>query len=349
MVGHDQAVEVLEDPERFTSWWGTRPQVRRPPQAHRPLHNLDPPEHTALRGLASRALERDGLAAAARRARDCAARLVEAGRSRGSWDVARVLAPGIATALVGDWLGLPESLWPRLWDLTAKTHESGAARLSAPPGAGAVRRRLAFEAKSALFDFFEQALAESKGGALALWRDGSGMDTTAVVSLATLASEAGLQTTADAICGAIDILLDLPECRDIPFEGRQTRSMIVEECLRLHSPIIHFARRSVGRTVLGGVPIPADTQVIVWFGAVNRDPAHFHNPHTFDPSRRPNPHLAFGVGPHRCLGAPLARRGLEVGLEAIWPLLGEVVREGASLRRASSFTAGFDGLRLHRA
>ena len=81
----------------------------------------------------------------------------------------------------------------------------------------------------------------------------------------------------------------------------------------------------------------AGAQVVVWFVAVNRDSFVFANPHELDLAREPNPHLAFGAGPHRCPGASIARLALRVVLERF----SSVTLAGEPVRRRSPFLNGF--------
>ncbi|RNL79636.1 cytochrome P450 [Nocardioides marmorisolisilvae] len=91
----------------------------------------------------------------------------------------------------------------------------------------------------------------------------------------------------------------------------------VEEMLRFASST-PYNRRSATRTHhLGGETIAAGDKVTVWWASANRDEAVFARPDVFDPTRNPNPHLAFGRGGHFCLGAPLARLEMTLVLEAL--------------------------------
>jgi len=110
---------------------------------------------------------------------------------------------------------------------------------------------------------------------------------------------------------------------------------VVEEGLRFDSPIQFAARVPVEDVSLGGRVLEAGTPVVTLLGAANRDPARFPEPDAFSPERHPNPHLAFGAGSHRCLGAGLARL-VSLRALAVVPgitLAGEPVRHGAFVPR----------------
>jgi len=106
-------------------------------------------------------------------------------------------------------------------------------------------------------------------------------------------------------------------------------AVAVEEFIRWVSPIHNMCRVAVRDYDIGGVTIRAGQQVVLLYGSANRDPAHFHDPERFDVTRRPNDHLAFGVGTHFCLGAGLARLEIRVFFE-------ELVRRVESMRALSA-------------
>lgn len=145
-----------------------------------------------------------------------------------------------------------------------------------------------------------------------------------------------LPSLVDALGGAIVDLVAHP--------GLVPSDALVEELLRRASPSTQFARRATTEAVLGGARIAAGDQIVLWFVAANRDPRVFREPDRLVPDRAPNPHVAFGVGPHRCLGAQLARRVLRVFVEAFdgWSAAGPPVR------RASSYLHGYERVLLRR-
>jgi cytochrome P450 len=117
---------------------------------------------------------------------------------------------------------------------------------------------------------------------------------------------AGNETTRNALSGAVIALHEHalwawlaahPEHLDVA----------VDELLRHVSPVQQFRRTATRDLELGDQQVRAGDKVVIWFGAANRDPEVFDDPHRLDLQRVPNPHLAFGVGPHFCLGSHLAR------------------------------------------
>jgi cytochrome P450 len=105
----------------------------------------------------------------------------------------------------------------------------------------------------------------------------------------------------------------------------------VEEALRWASPTNHLMRRTLTRVQVAGQWLDDGELVCAWVGSANRDDTVFADPYTFDPARSPNPHLAFGVGAHRCIGGPAAQVVLAVLLEELvatcagFEIAGEVV------------------------
>jgi cytochrome P450 len=92
----------------------------------------------------------------------------------------------------------------------------------------------------------------------------------------------------------------------------------IEEVLRFDSSVIAWRRRTTGAVEIGGVPVPADANLLLLLGSANRDPAVFEDPEHFD-IHRPNAkeHLSLGFGAHYCLGAPLARLEARIVLEEL--------------------------------
>ncbi len=134
----------------------------------------------------------------------------------------------------------------------------------------------------------------------------------------TLLVVAGNETTRNAITHGLLAFQEFPDQWELLRRHPELLSSAVDEILRYGSPVRLFRRTATEDLELGGAHIRAGEKVTLWYTAGNRDPEVFDDPHRFDITRTPNPHLAFGAGgAHYCLGANLAKLELEVMFEAI--------------------------------
>ncbi|HUS62040.1 MAG TPA: cytochrome P450, partial [Acidimicrobiales bacterium] len=128
-------------------------------------------------------------------------------------------------------------------------------------------------------------------------------------SFMLLLSVAGNETTRNTTSWGMAALMDHPEqYAALRADPGNLLDNAIEEMLRWASPVYHFRRTAVHDTQLGGIDIPAGDKVVLWYISANRDEDVFDDPFTFDITRTPNEHVAFGGGGlHFCLGANLAR------------------------------------------
>jgi cytochrome P450 len=115
----------------------------------------------------------------------------------------------------------------------------------------------------------------------------------------------------------------------------------VEEALRWASPVNHFLRYATSDVELSGTPISAGDAVVVWLGAANRDDRAFPDASTFDIRRKPNKHLAFGAGPHYCVGHSVARVTLRVLFAELLARFEDFRLAGQPERLVSNFVSGY--------
>jgi len=134
-----------------------------------------------------------------------------------------------------------------------------------------------------------------------------------VIAIAYVVLVAGNETTVNLLSSVMLMLLQDPALMSRVRADRALVPGVVEEALRLNSPVQGFPRLVTRETQIGGVTVPAGAQVMLMIGAANRDPAYFASPDDvdLDPEHQ-QAHLAFGKGAHFCLGATLSR--LEAGL-----------------------------------
>src|SRR5579862_2549710 len=138
-----------------------------------------------------------------------------------------------------------------------------------------------------------------------------------VAAVCALLLTAGNVTTTNLLGNLLGLLADHA---DVYAQVRADRTLVpavVEEALRLESPVQWLYRRTTRDARLGGVTIPSGASVIVYFGAANRDPNAYPSPDAFDLDNRATRHAGFGHGIHFCLGAPLARIETELALNGI--------------------------------
>jgi len=129
---------------------------------------------------------------------------------------------------------------------------------------------------------------------------------------------AGNDTTRNSLSGTLRLLTQFPDQKHALIEDPKLIPKMLQESLRMTSPVVHMRRTTKSETELAGQKIAADEKLILWYGAANRDPDVFENPDVFD-ILRPNAakHFAFGHGPHKCLGSRVAQLQLGLAYEKI--------------------------------
>jgi cytochrome P450 len=131
---------------------------------------------------------------------------------------------------------------------------------------------------------------------------------------------AGSETTTNVLSKAVIALLTHPDQLRLVRDGRATWQDVIEETLRVESPIAQLPFRFTTEQVeIAGVTIPKGDPVLIGFAAAGRDPErHGESADSFDITRTDKEHLSFGYGVHHCLGAPLARLEAAIGLPALF-------------------------------
>ena len=213
-----------------------------------------------------------------------------------------------------------------------------------PDYGGTVQDFLA--AKDALFAYGRQVIAEKRADpgddfiSRVVHADvgGTPMDDERVAMLWYLFLVAANETTRSTLSGAVENLTLFPDQRELLQSDVDAHLPgFIEETLRMNNAVIHFRRTATVDTELNGVEIKAGEKLLLWYPSGNRDEAVFHRPDTFDLTRSPNLHLAFGVGPHFCLGARLGRLSVAVTLTELLRRLPDIAVDGEVQRARSTF------------
>jgi len=182
---------------------------------------------------------------------------------------------------------------------------------------------------------------------LCLGENGDALALDEVLATCILLLIAGHETTANLIGNGVLLLMEHPDQLQLLPRDPALINPAIEEMLRFESPGKIVGRTSLIDRQLGGCTIRAGQRVIVLLGAANRDPAQFPDPERFDITRAPAAHLAFGGGPHFCLGAALSRAEAQETLRQLLPRLTEwrLAPEAPAWRVSDTFRA-LEKLRL---
>ena len=173
------------------------------------------------------------------------------------------------------------------------------------------------EFKAYLMGLYEERLKQPRDDMMSWLMEVQRNDATLtpddVVYSCMLILNAGHETTQVMIGNTVAALLQNGQWERLVAQPQLVKTAI-EECLRFNGPMKGTMRAAAEDMVVGGVDVKKGDRVMLLMAAANRDPAQFANPEHLDIARNPNPHLAFGHGIHFCLGAPLARLEVEIGL-----------------------------------
>jgi len=317
LTRYDDCVMVLRDP-RFgragfegllESVYGNTVEQGRLPTS---MLFRDPPDHTRLRGLVSRAFTPRVVEGLRPRIQQIVDGLLDRVQGAGRMEVISDLAYPLPVTVISEMLGVPEGDRERIKQWSADIARSlDAIGLRTDPEIVDRGRT----GRHAIGDYFRSLIPERKkrprGDLLSLLieaeEQGDKLSEGELLATCVLLYIAGHETTVNLIGNGLLALLrhpkELERLRDAP----SLIQSAVEELLRYDGPVQRTARITNADVELAEHKIPKGSMVVPVIGAANRDPAHFPDPDRLDVSRPDNRHIAFGFGIHFCLGAPLAR------------------------------------------
>jgi cytochrome P450 len=317
---------------------------------------MDPPDHTRLRGLVSRAFTPRRVHGLRTTVEKMCAELVDQIAESGGepFDLIDRLAYPLPVQVICSLLGVPAA------DEGVFTSWSRALSRSIDPSVlrSAEDDRAIEEAEAGLHDYLAELLAARRASPgddllsdlLAVQDGGDRISPAEVVSLAMLLLVAGHETTVNLIGNGTLALLSNPGQLDLLLESPELISGAVEELLRFDSPV-QISQRIVTEDMdLAGRKVRAGDEVVLMLGAANRDPGAFTDASTLDITRPDaHRHVAFGGGIHHCLGAALARLEGQVAFAAMVTRLGPLELAGQPVRRPTFTLRGLESLPVRRA
>jgi cytochrome P450 len=277
---------------------------------------MDPPEHTAFRKLIRSEFTEPSARLRAERIQALAKQIVDAVIDRGACDFVAEVAGEMPSFVIAELMGLPLSDGRGLYKLTEIIHTAPEAL---PPGAGGA-------AVAKMFEYGSGVIAEKRARPaddlasklLACEVDGRRLEDVEFLLFFLLLVDAGGDTTRNLLSAGLLALMEHPDQYAWLMADLDARLPTArEELLRWTSPVIYMRRTAKKDAELAGQQIRAGDKVVMYFGAANRDPAAFERPEALDLSRAENPHIAFGTGPHGCLGQHIARIEIDAMLREV--------------------------------
>ncbi len=276
--------------------------------------DLEPPRHTRLRRLVSKAFTRRSSEVFRPRLEAATDRLLDTALESGRLEAIRDLATPIPVAMIADLMGIPAEDHPHLLEWSHAIVKVFDQRVTDEEGAAA---------EAATRDFVSYlegivSLRRARSGddlisaMIQVEDEGDTLTDEEIVGTAILTLNAGHEATVHAIGNGLLALANHPSDYAALHRGEVPISAAVEELLRYDSPLQMFERWVLEDTEIEGHRLPVGSKVGLLFGSANRDVAVFGpSGEGLDLTRSPNPHLSFGAGVHFCVGAPLATVELE--------------------------------------
>jgi cytochrome P450 len=320
---------------------------------------LDPPDHTRLRRLVSKAFTPRTVQRLDGRIRELVDDLLDAAAGKDELDLVADLAYPLPVAVICQMLGVPMEDEPRFrrWSfLLARSLDP----VFALTGAADPMVREQAEALTAIRAYFAELIEERRAepgedlvsGLIAAEEAGDVLTGEELISTCVLLLIAGHETTVNLIGNGALALLRNPSWLSALRADPDLAGGVVEETLRYDPPVQFVGRIATKEMELGGADLAVGDLAMLVVGAAHRDPEAFADPDTFAPDRSDVRHIAFGMGPHFCVGAPLARLEGQLALSrfaqrVVAPRLVQdppPYRENLTLRGLAALPVAHDGL-----
>lgn len=309
--------------------------------------SMDPPLHGAHRALVNRWFMPRSLDWVRGLATEIVTEALDRAMERNGEviDLQEDIANLVPTAVISAYLDAPRELWPSIIEWTNLIINSSDPSIAKDQGAMA----LVGQATGAIAQVHARTFADRRANprkdfmtALATAQiDGRPLSDHELAAWAIILTTAGHETTQSTFGMAVDALLRHPDqfAKLKADPGLLPRA--IDEFLRYLSPAIHFVRTPAEDIEIHGRQVKAGDHMVMFYPSANRDEAAFADPDRLDITRTPNRHLAFGCGPHHCLGSHLARLELRVMLEQFLKRVETIEAVGRPENVHNNSTGGF--------
>ena len=339
LTRYDDVLAVEKDPETFSSQRAPRPHGMHLPM----MISMDGREHTMRRKLVSKGFTPRRVRDHEETVRRICTEIIDCVAPKGECDFVWDIAAPLPLLLIADLLGFPPESYDDLlrWsdDLIRGTTVNDPAAAEAAAHAGLAFREfqlgvIADRRSKPPQDDLVSILCNAE-------IDGERLDDESIIQESLLILIGGDETSRHVMTDGMLALLEHPDQMAVLRDDPVKIEVGVEELLRWVTPIKNMSRTVTRDVEMHGETLRAGDQVVLMYPAANRDPAVFDDPDRLDVTRTPNPHLAFGFGPHFCMGASLARTELRVMFTELLRRLPDLHLAGDPLpRRSSNFISG---------
>ncbi|MFJ2608666.1 MULTISPECIES: cytochrome P450 [unclassified Streptomyces] len=298
-----------------------------PPAEHEPFHvlndhgmlDLEPPDHTRIRRLVSKAFTPRTVERLRPYVRELAGKLVGDLVEAGGGDLLTDVAEPLPVAVIAEMLGVPEADRAPLRPWSAEI--CGMYELNPPQETA----RRAVRASVEFSEYLRGLIAERRekpgddliSGLIAAYDEGDRLTEQEMISTCVLLLNAGHEATVNATVNGWWALFRNPGQLAALRADPTLVPAAVEELMRYDTPLQMFERWVLEDIEIDGTTIPRGAEVALLFGSANHDPAVFAAPDRLDLTRKENPHISFSAGIHYCIGAPLARIELAASMRAL--------------------------------
>jgi cytochrome P450 family 142 subfamily A polypeptide 1 len=351
---HADVSHVSRNPELYSAADGVRPRVAAPMS----IISMDDPEHTRQRRLINRGFTPARVRDITDHIRELSNQIIDEVAHRGALDFVEDFAIHVPLIVIAELMGLDPDQRNRLYKwsdamMAGDGHEDPgdpvlhAAAEAFGEYAGMCTELIAARradpgAADDLISILTQAFDD---GALAREdREPGSVETTSgelttdeLLMFLVLIVVAGNETTRNALSGGLVAFSQFPDQKQRVIDDPSLWDTAVDELIRFVSPVLSFSRTVTTDHTYEGVDLKAGDKVFMLYQSANRDETVFEDPDELRVDRDPNPHLAFGIGTHYCLGANLARAEVRVVFEELFARLGDIrVPDGTVPERGDS-------------
>ncbi|MET8448634.1 cytochrome P450 [Streptomyces sp. NPDC005209] len=327
-----------------------------PSPEHEPFHvlndhgmlDLEPPDHTRIRRLVSKAFTPRTVEQLKPYVADLAGELVDRLVEAGGGDLLTDVAEPLPVAVIAEMLGIPEADRAPLRPWSADICGMYELNPSEDAASRAVRASVEFS------EYLRELIAERRkepgddliSGLIAAHDEDDRLTEQEMISTCVLLLNAGHEATVNATVNGWWALFRNPDQLAALRADHSLVPSAVEELMRYDTPLQLFERWVLDEIEIDGTTIPRGAEIAMLFGSANHDPSVFTAPDRLDLTREDNPHISFSAGIHYCIGAPLARIELAASMTALLEKAPALTLAAEPKRKPNFVIRGLEGLRV---